>query len=187
MKWGETMGKDWTKFLGRQWRRRGDKIFVRVPDTCYKAVLAEHGFERCKPLSTPCVVQRTAGDENPLTPEQVRQFRRTVGRLMWVAPERPDLAFAVKELARHVQGPTEQHWGVMKRLLRYVKGTMNAELELKLTEALETEVCAKVDASWASGQDCRSTSGGTLWLGGWLISHWSRTQPLSRSRHARPS
>ena len=175
VKWGATMSEDWTKFLGRQLRRRGDKIFARVPDTCYNAVLAEHGFEQCRPLSIPCVAQRTVGNEDPLTPEQARQFRRIVGRLMWVAPERLYLAFAVKELARHVQGPTEQHRGVMKRLLRYIKGTVNAQLELKLIDAPETEVCAVVGASWASGQDCRSTSGGTLWLAGWPIGHWSRT------------
>eukprot|EP00972_Heterocapsa_arctica_P079459 11711132-Heterocapsa_arctica.AAC.1 len=41
---------------------------------------------------------------------------------MWLLPERADLSFAVKELARHVQAPGEGHWADLKRVLRYVKG-----------------------------------------------------------------
>eukprot|EP00972_Heterocapsa_arctica_P057199 8440270-Heterocapsa_arctica.AAC.1 len=33
-----------------------------------------------------------------------------------------------------------------------------------------------VDASWASGVDRRSVSGGAIWLHGFLLQHWSRTQ-----------
>ena len=59
-----------------------------------------------------------------------RVHRIIVGKCMWVMGERPDIAFTVKELARCVSGPTEQDWNRCKRLLRYLKGTMEAELWL---------------------------------------------------------
>ena len=69
--------------------------------------------------------------------------------------------------------------GTLKRILRYIRGTTTAELHLKLNADMsDDEVLAVTDASWASLADRRSTSGGTLWLGGMLIAHWSRTQPV---------
>ena len=179
VKWGATLGPTWAKFLGKEWRRRGDEIDVRIPEKYYIAVLKEHGLEKCRSLATPCVAQRNDSDDKPLEEDRRHRFRRTVGRLMWVAPERPDLSFSVKEMARRVQAPTEGDWGTLKRILRYIRGTMTAELHLKLNvDMSDDEVLAVTDASWASLADRRSTSGGTLWLGRMLIAHWSRTQPV---------
>eukprot|EP00972_Heterocapsa_arctica_P049741 7317949-Heterocapsa_arctica.AAC.1 len=49
---------------------------------------------------------------------------------MWLLPERADLSFAVKELARNVQNPTDKNWGDMKRVLRYIRGTVDMVLHL---------------------------------------------------------
>eukprot|EP00972_Heterocapsa_arctica_P032451 4780787-Heterocapsa_arctica.AAC.1 len=83
----------------------------------------------------------------------------------------------VRDLARRVQGPTEHDAGMLKRLLRYVRGTMNMELCQRIDNSNPTEVLGHVDASWASSIDRRSTSGGAIWLQGCLLTHWSRTQP----------
>eukprot|EP00972_Heterocapsa_arctica_P028787 4235042-Heterocapsa_arctica.AAC.1 len=42
---------------------------------------------------------------------------------MWTLGERPDMAYTCKELARHVQAPTELDLQQLKHLLRYVRGT----------------------------------------------------------------
>ena len=178
VKWGEELSDKWSTFLGKQWRLTKEKVYVRIPEKYYETTLAEHGLEHCRTLSTPCVVQRADGDDRPVDEERGHLFRRTIGRLMWIVPERPDLAFAVKEMARRVQNPTEQDFGVLKRLLRYVRGTSKMQLCLTLNEQQKNEIVAIVDASWASGRDHRSTSGGTLWLDGYLLGQWSRTQPV---------
>ena len=145
---------------------------MRIPEKYYEITLVEHGLERCRKLSTPCVAQRADGDDCPVDEERGHLFRRTISRLMWIVPERLDFAFAVKEMARRVQKPTEQDFGVLKRLLRHIRGTSKMQLCLTL------QIVAIVDASWASGQDHRSTRGGTLWLDGYLLGQWSRTQPV---------
>ena len=178
VKWGEELGDKWSTFLGKQWRIMKEKVYVRIPEKYYETILAEHGLERCRTLSTPCVVQRAEGDDRPVDEERGHLLRRTIGRLMWIVPERPDLAFAVKEMARRVQNPTEQDLGVLKRLLRYIRGTTKMQLCLTLNVQQENQIVAIVDASWASGRDHRSTSGGTLWLDGYLLGQWSRTQPV---------
>ena len=179
VKWGATLGPTWAKFLGKEWRRRGDEIGVRIQEKYYNVVLKEHGLEKRRSLATPCVAQRNDSDDKPLEEDRRHRFRRTVGRLMWVAPKRPDLSFSVKEMARRVQAPTEGDWGTLKRILRYIRGTTTAELHLKLSaDVNDDEVLAVTDASWASLADRRSTSRGMLWLGGMLIALWSRTQPV---------
>eukprot|EP00972_Heterocapsa_arctica_P057849 8534324-Heterocapsa_arctica.AAC.1 len=51
------------------------------------------------------------------------------------------------------------------------------ELCLSLDDSDPAQVLGHVDASWASTIDRRSTSGGAVWLQGFLLTHWSRTQP----------
>lgn len=53
---------------------------------------------------------------------KVFPYRELVGSLMYLATcTRPDLAYAVGQLSRYVQSPTQQHIGAAKRLLRYQK------------------------------------------------------------------
>ncbi len=93
---------------------------------------------------------------------------------MWVIQERVDLAFSIKELARHVSKPTAQDVACLKRVLRYLAGTLDAEMVLRCGE--EPVIECFVDASWASDPSMKSTSGGLLYYGGCLMCLWSRTQ-----------
>ena len=158
VKWGAILGPTWAKLLGKEWRRRGDEIDVRIPEKYFNAVLKEHGLEKCRSLAMPCLAQRNDSDDKPVEED--------LGRLMWVVPGRPDLSFSVKEMARRVQAPTEGDWGTLKRILCYIHGTSAAELHLKLNaDVNDDEVLAITGASWASLVDRRSTGGGKLWFG----------------------
>ena len=51
-------------------------------------------------------------------------YPQCVGALLYLANfTRPDISFAVSSLARHMTKPTERHWGQVKHLLAYLKGT----------------------------------------------------------------
>jgi hypothetical protein len=70
-----------------------------------------------------------------------------------------------------------------KRLARYLLGTFQKTLQLEVDDAIaspetrqQLEVQAVSDATWPSTTDCRSTSGGTLWVEGFLLHAWSKTQ-----------
>ena len=180
VKWGdELIESSWMKFLGKQWRRGQDCVRVRVPSTYFKNILDDHHLSECRSLSTPCMPQGACEDTStPLEDQQAAAFRRDIGKLMWVLPERPDLAFGVRELSRHVQHPTQDNAGALKRVLRYIRGTQTMEMQLHIDpEENATEVVCHVDASWASTADRRSTSGGAIWVQGFLVCCWSRTQP----------
>lgn len=61
-------------------------------------------------------------EEEILRPRQATFYRRAVARLNYLAADRVDIGFAVKEVARQMAHPTERDNVMVKRLLRYLRG-----------------------------------------------------------------
>jgi hypothetical protein len=76
--------------------------------------------------------------------------------------------------------PLESHWRAVKRILRYLKGTINHGLLLQpSTSSPPFSLRAYSDADWATDQDDRrSTSGSCIFFGSNLVSWGSKKQPL---------
>ena len=77
--------------------------------------------------------------------------------------------------------PRENHFTALKRILRYVKGTITHGLQIRKSST--TDLVAYTDADWAGCPSTRrSTSGYAVFLGDSLIS-WSskRQHTVSRS------
>jgi len=79
--------------------------------------------------------------------------------------------------------PLDSHWTVVKRILRYLKGTLSHGLLLQPTSiAKPLNIRAFCDADWASNvDDRRSTSRAAIFLGQNLIYWWSRKQKVTIS------
>ena len=53
-------------------------------------------------------------------------YKELLGALLWVSQgTRPDITYAVSQCAKFSQKPRLAHWGALKRVLRYLKGTMD--------------------------------------------------------------
>jgi len=66
---------------------------------------------------------------SPQTPADVemkdKPYMRAVGKLNWLAlATRPDISYTVSQLARFNSNPGPQHWQAVKRLFRYIQGTI---------------------------------------------------------------
>ncbi|XP_019155017.1 PREDICTED: uncharacterized protein LOC109151872 [Ipomoea nil] len=91
------------------------------------------------------------------------------GALQYLTITRPDLSFVVNQLCQHMHVPTIAHWEQLKRVLRYVKGTVNFGLRFKQSSSREIHVFS--DSDWADcPEDRKSTSGFAVFLGSNLIS-----------------
>ncbi|XP_074361424.1 uncharacterized protein LOC141701687 [Apium graveolens] len=102
------------------------------------------------------------------------------GVLQYLTFTRPDISIAVNKVCQFLQNPTEDHWATVKRILRYLKHTINHGLLLRRPSALHIQ--AYFDADWAGcPDDCRSTSGYCIFLGGNIVS-WSARKQKTVSR-----
>ncbi|XP_073035370.1 secreted RxLR effector protein 161-like [Primulina eburnea] len=102
-------------------------------------------------------------------------YRSIIGSLLYLTTTRPDIMFSVCLCARYQSDPKISHLKAVKRILRYIAGTL--ELGLWYTRDTNTNLVGFSDADWAGDLDDRkSTSGGCFYLGNNLVSWYSKKQ-----------
>jgi hypothetical protein len=116
-----------------------------------------------KPVSNPCVEGQFLVKSDKDDPHmQNRSYRSLVGSLLYVATgTRPDVAFAVCQLSRCLEHPTEAHWNAAIRVLRYLKATASYGICYG-SKSGNIELTAYCDADWASNKDNRRSTSGVL-------------------------
>jgi histone deacetylase 1/2 len=146
-------------------------------------LLRRANMHDCKPVSTPmCSVQKLSREVGRLLDEDgIFQYRSTVGSLQYLTLTRPDLSFAVNKVCQFLSSPTEVHWEAVKRILRYVRGTIDTGLHIQKSSSSLLSIFT--DADWAGNvDDRRSTGGFAVFFGPNLVSWSARKQPtVSRS------
>ncbi|PNX88119.1 putative copia-type protein [Trifolium pratense] len=104
-------------------------------------------------------------------------YKQMVGCLMYLLASRPDLAFSVCLVARFMERPTEIHVVAVKRILRYLKGTISYGLWYKREK--NDELTGWSDSDYAGDLDDRkSTSGYVFMIGSKVVSWSSKKQPI---------
>ncbi|RVW14557.1 Retrovirus-related Pol polyprotein from transposon RE1 [Vitis vinifera] len=110
--------------------------------------------------------------------DDVTMYRSVVGALQYATLTRPDIAFSVNKACQFMHRPTPL---IVKRILRYLKGTITHGLLLQ--PSAHFTIQAYTDADWgAQPDDRRSSSGYLVYLGNNLVS-WtaSKQKVVSRS------
>nr|GFA83047.1 putative ribonuclease H-like domain-containing protein [Tanacetum cinerariifolium] len=137
--------------------------------------LKKYGFESCDPVDTPIVEKSKLDEDKEGKSVDPSHYRGMIDTLLYLTASRHDLQFAICMCARYQARPTEKHLHVVKRIFRYLRGTVHRGLwYLKDSSVTLT---AFVDADHAGCQDTRrSTSGSVQFLGERLISWSSKRQ-----------
>lgn len=105
-------------------------------------------MEDCNPVSTPLEPGRqfnkfSEGDVS--FDKQI--YQQAIGCLTYVSTStRPDIAAAVGALSQHMAQPSVDHWTGVKRILRYIKGTLNFGLKFSAGDSVLTGYS---DSDWA--------------------------------------
>lgn len=119
------------------------------------------------------------GDGEPLS--NVGEYRRLVGRLLYLTATRLDLAYAMQQLSQFVDYPTDKHLIAAHRVLRYIKKDPGKGIQYPAQSNLQLQ--AFTDADWAACSETRkSITGFCVFLGGATVS-WKakKQQTISRS------
>ncbi|GKA42596.1 hypothetical protein Tco_0735256 [Tanacetum coccineum] len=110
-------------------------------------------MESNDPVDTP-MVEKTKLDED--TQRKVidpTHYRGMIGTLMYLTASRPDLTFVVCMYARYQAKPTENHLHTVKRIFKYLRGTLNRGLGYPKDSSIV--LTAYEDADHAGCQDTR--------------------------------
>ncbi|RVW23162.1 Retrovirus-related Pol polyprotein from transposon RE1 [Vitis vinifera] len=162
-------------FLGIEVSRSSEGIFLSQRKYALD-LLQETGMSGCQPVNTPI----EEGLKLCVEPNQVStdkgRYQRLVGRLMYLAHTRPDLAYALSVVSQYMHNPGEQHMNAVMRILRYLKNAPGKGiLFAKNVDHQSIEVYT--DADWAGAvDDRRSTSGYFTFVGGNLVTWKSKKQ-----------
>ena len=182
-----TDNKEANEILGIAIRRDRSKRQIYLSQTAYaESILKTFDMVDCKPVATPLVTDsHFTKSQSPSTPEEERimknvPYREAVGKVMYLMlGTRPDLAYSVSVLSRFVSNPGEEHWKGLKRVLRYVKGTLSMNLTLggKTTSSEPIHLHGYCDADWGGDIDTRcSTTGWVFIIGNGVVSWSSKRQ-----------
>ncbi|CAL8988995.1 unnamed protein product [Prunus brigantina] len=161
-------------FLGLQIKQCHDGIFVSQSKYA-KNLVSKFGLEGAKSARTP--MSTSAKIHRDLHGKSVDQtlYRSMIGSLLYLTASRPDISFSVGVCARFQSDPKESHLFAVKRIIKYVSGTI--EFGLWYTYDTSVNLIGYSDADWAGCSDDRkSTSGGVFYVGNNLVAWHSKKQ-----------
>ncbi|GKD74151.1 hypothetical protein Tco_1332433 [Tanacetum coccineum] len=132
-------------------------------------------MESSDPVDTPMVEKSKLDEDTQGKAVDPTHYRGMIGTLMYLTASRPDLTFVVCMCARYQAKPIKKHLHAVKRIFKYLRGTINRGLWYPKDSSIALTVYA--DADHAGCQDTRrSTSGCMQLLGDKLVSKSSKRQ-----------
>ncbi|BBH03624.1 hypothetical protein Prudu_014548 [Prunus dulcis] len=147
-------------FLGIEVAHSKEGIFVSQRKYVLD-LLTETGMLACKPADTPIEQNHRLGEQTDDTAVDRGRYQRLVGKLIYLAHTRPDIAYAVSVVSQFMHEPREVHMQAVERILRYLKSSPGKGLLFSKHNNFAIE--AYTDADWAGSiSDRRSTTGYSL-------------------------
>ncbi|GJR30123.1 retrovirus-related pol polyprotein from transposon TNT 1-94 [Tanacetum coccineum] len=144
-------------FLGLQISQSPRGIFINQSKYALES-LKKYGMESSDPVDTPMVEKSKLDEDTQGKAVDLTYYRGMVGTLMYLTASRPDLIFVVCMCARYQAKPTEKHLHAVKRIFKYLRGTVKRGLWYLKDSSIS--LIAYADADHAGFQDTRrSTSG----------------------------
>nr|GEY92326.1 hypothetical protein [Tanacetum cinerariifolium] len=138
-------------------------------------ILKKYGLNTCDIVGTLMDIKDKLDLDQIGTPVDATKYRSMIGALMYLTSSRPDIVHATCLCSRYQAHPTEKHFKEVKRIFRYLQGTIN--IGLWYTKDSGFKLTGFSDVDYAGCKDTfKSTSGGAQFLGKKLVSWSSKKQ-----------
>nr|GEV77627.1 hypothetical protein [Tanacetum cinerariifolium] len=146
-------------FLGLQISQSPRGIFINQSKYALES-LKKYGFESCDPVDTLMVEKSKLDEDKEGKAVDPSYYRGMIGTLLYLIASRLDLQFAICMCARYQARPTKKHLHAVKRIFRYLRGTINRGLWYPKDSSIA--LTAFPDADHAGCQDTRRSTSGSL-------------------------
>ena len=129
-----------------------ERVVIKMSQSKYiNDMIEKYGMSTSSPMSTPRTKEKRATHETDDMDDMLQEdnnYRSIAGSLMYAGlGTRPDIAEAVSFLTRSMQRPTNRDLEAAKRVIRYLKGTVDRGL--LYSSSGPSEMYAAADADWA--------------------------------------
>nr|GEZ64292.1 retrovirus-related Pol polyprotein from transposon TNT 1-94 [Tanacetum cinerariifolium] len=159
-------------FLGLQIHQSPSGIFINQAKYTLE-ILHKHGMDKGQSIGTPMATKPKLDADLSGNPVDQIEYRSKIGSLMYLTSSRPDIVQAVCFCARYQSRPTEKHLKEVKRIFRYLRGTVNMGLYYPKGSSFELTAFSDVDHTECIDSH-KITSGGIQFLGDKLVSWMSK-------------
>jgi hypothetical protein len=130
-------------FLGVTVERRPQGLFLHQRQYTVD-ILERAGMVECKPCATLVETQGKLSATGPSVADPTG-YRSLVGAFQYLLFTKPDIAYAIQKVCLHMHDPREPHLTALKRILRYLRGTIDLGLLLRLSSATELRIYTDAD------------------------------------------
>lgn len=164
-------------FLGMEVHREGSTGSITLSQSQYiRDLLEQYGMQDCKSVAVPLDAGFQVKCDKDCEKVNLHDYQSLIGSLMYIAiSTRPDILHSVSKLAQRNTDPHIEHFAALKRVLRYLSGTLDMKL---VYETSDKKLEGFVDADWGgNSMDRKSYTGFVFFFGGNIVSWESRKQP----------
>ena len=179
-----TKEESFSEFLGIKFEEQPDGSIQMTQKGLIDKVLKTAQMEDCNPNSVPAAMKGLGSDKEGAPFSESWSYRAITGMLLYLSTNtRPDITFAVSQIARFSAAPKQSHATAVKTLLRYLKGTRDKGTLVKPTDHLHLDLY--VDADFAGLFGCeddrdptsvKSRTGFVIQLSDWPLVWKSKLQ-----------
>ncbi|KAH9762965.1 hypothetical protein KPL70_001008 [Citrus sinensis] len=161
-------------FLGLQIKQNEEGIFINQAKYV-KDLLKRFGIDDSKTKNTPMSTTTKLDKDEKGKEVDIKMYRGMIESLLYLTASRPDIMFSVCLCARFQSCPKESHLLAVKRIFRYLSGTI--DIGLWYPRGTHIDLTCYSDADFAGYKvDRKSTSGTCYILGHSLVSWFSKKQ-----------
>ncbi|KAI3509130.1 hypothetical protein L1887_24156 [Cichorium endivia] len=161
-------------FLGIEVKQEKNRISISQQRYA-ENLLTRFNMKDATPISTPMEFGLKLSKESSEENFNPSIYRSLVGSLMYLTATRPDITFSVSMISRFMEVPKVDHWEAGKRILRFVKGTINHGITY--TKCDKQSLIGFSDSDFGGNKDdSKSTSGYIFNIGSGAISWQSKKQ-----------
>jgi hypothetical protein len=136
-----------------------------------KKILKMAGMADCKAVATPMKERLRLSQDNMTEEVDVTLHHHIVGSLRYLIHTRPNLTYVVGYVSRFLERPTEEHLQAVKKILRYIAGTLQYGLRYGRRTGT-TRLVGYCDSDLAGDIDTRKSTTGTLFFLGKSLVSW---------------
>ena len=166
--------------VGLEIVNRGNSVYLRQPRHI-QTLLEDFELSNCTPKSTPMDTKYSARNEDEIVPDSEFHYRKAIGSLLYLSnTSRPDISAATALLSQKCSCPSKLDVQAVKRLLRYLKGSINCSLQYTFStrNSIDFEIIGYSDSSYATATRRKSMGGYCILLNGNLVNWSSRKQSI---------